>query len=172
MTPKGRLPMPKKDDLLAVAFTDVNGNDKYNENKDTLIAALVDTNDDDRVSAGDTIQFGSYPSVFGGTYTGDDYVIRTTDTVTFSDSAVQVTTVDGQAVRWSADLDSEEFFTAVAGSTQFETFLRDGIAESIPDDEIQAHPNVPGGLAQPDTLVTELVFQPGDDPFLDVLILV
>jgi hypothetical protein len=70
--------MAKSDDLLAVAFTDVNGNDKYNPHKDTLIAALVDTNHDGIVSAGDTIQFGSYPSVVGGTYTGDDYVITGT----------------------------------------------------------------------------------------------
>jgi hypothetical protein len=32
-----------KSDLLAVAFTDLNGNDKYNKGKDALIAALVDT---------------------------------------------------------------------------------------------------------------------------------
>ena len=53
--------MPKSD-LLAVAFTDVNGNDKYNAGKDTLIAALVDTNKDGVVSVGDTIQWGEIPS--------------------------------------------------------------------------------------------------------------
>ena len=37
--------MPR-DNLLAVAFTDLNGNDKYNPGKDALIAAIVDTNND------------------------------------------------------------------------------------------------------------------------------
>jgi hypothetical protein len=159
--------MAKSDDLLAVAFTDVNGNDKYNPHKDTLIAALVDTNHDGIVSAGDTIQFGSYPSVVGGTYTGDDYVITGTDTITVTDSSVRVDTGQ-QAVSWSANLDQEVFSTTVVGSTQFETFLRDGIDASVPDDEIQAR-SIPGGLAQPDTFVVELADRPGDQPFLDVL---
>src|SRR5262245_9545341 len=49
-----------KPDILAVAFTDVNGNDKY-DGKDKLIAAVVDTNHDETVSPNDTIQFGTYP---------------------------------------------------------------------------------------------------------------
>ena len=48
--------MPR-DSLLAVAFTDLNGNDKYNPGKDALIAAIVDTNNDNTVSVGDTIKW-------------------------------------------------------------------------------------------------------------------
>jgi hypothetical protein len=50
-----------KDDLLAVAFTDLNGNDKYNPGKDTLIAAR-DTNNDNTASIGATV-VGSYPAI-------------------------------------------------------------------------------------------------------------
>ena len=59
-----------KDALLAVAFTDLNGNDKYNPGKDTLIAALVDTNNDNTASVGDTIVWGTYPAIPDGSASG------------------------------------------------------------------------------------------------------
>src|SRR5262245_57631831 len=61
--------MPSSD-LLAVAFTDLNGNNKYNPGKDTLIAALWDTNNAGVVSVGDTIQWGTYPAIPDGSASG------------------------------------------------------------------------------------------------------
>ena len=61
--------MPR-DNLLAVAFTDLNGNDKYNPGKDALIAAIVDTNNDNTVSVGDTIEWGTYPEITDGSASG------------------------------------------------------------------------------------------------------
>jgi hypothetical protein len=73
--------MPKAD-LLAVAFTDLNGNDKFNPGKDTLIAALVDTNNDGTVNVGDTVVFDTYPRIpdgsesgIGGTFNGVDQTV-------------------------------------------------------------------------------------------------
>jgi hypothetical protein len=155
-----------------VAFTDVNGNDKYNAGKDTLIAALVDTNNDHTVSVGDTIHWGTYPSVIGGTYTSPD------DTITafelFDDAsgtAVRVTTADG-TVSWGAGVNAEQFSTVVTATfpNVFESFLRDSFTQDPPD-EIQVDPTTPApGPGLPNTQVVEIGEQPGDQAFLDVYI--
>src|SRR5262245_45840280 len=62
---------------LAVAFTDVNGNDKF-DGKDKLIAGLVDTNKDHTASVGDTVTWGTYPHLSGneaGAYLADDATV-------------------------------------------------------------------------------------------------
>src|SRR5690242_4520654 len=60
---------------LAVAFTDVNGNHTFEANTDKLIAAVVDTNRDNVIDAGDTLRFGTYQhldSTHAGTFTAGD----------------------------------------------------------------------------------------------------
>src|SRR5262245_14756409 len=67
-----------KDKILAVAFTDLNGNDKYNAGKDELIAALVDTDGSGSATIGDTITFGTFPRLDGqqaGTFLAADATV-------------------------------------------------------------------------------------------------
>jgi hypothetical protein len=64
--------------LFAVAFTDTNGDHKYEEGTDKLIAAVVDANHDGTLDAGDKIEWGTYPTSLGdgsgprGTFTSPD----------------------------------------------------------------------------------------------------
>src|SRR5262249_1767486 len=51
------VPQPPPPSILAVAFTDQNGNHTYEAGTDLLIASLLDTNNDGIVSAGDTIHW-------------------------------------------------------------------------------------------------------------------
>src|SRR5262245_49137534 len=101
--PERRFPMPK-DDFLAVAFTDLNGNHKFNPRKDLLIAALVDTNNDNMPSVGDTVLWGTYPAIpdgsesgTGGLYTSLDGTV--TEVTTLTDFTLQVTTASGR-ISW------------------------------------------------------------------------
>jgi hypothetical protein len=163
--------MPKSD-LLAVAFTDLNGNDKYNPGKDTLIASLEDTNNDHVVSVGDTIHWGTYPAIpdgsasgTGGTFTSADDTV--TNVLLDDNTGVVVETAAG-TVNWFADPNLEEFFT-LDNNGGIESHLRDSI-NFIATDEVLANPNVLGpGL--PNFEVGTSAFQLGDQAFLDVLIL-
>src|SRR5262245_55612613 len=88
--------------LLAVAFTDVNGNDTYNPGKDMLIAALQDTDLSGSVTLGDTVIFGSYPHLNGheaGTFQGAD--TTAINVIAATDSAVVVGVAGDSFVGWS-----------------------------------------------------------------------
>src|SRR5262245_50516977 len=105
-----------KSDLLAVAFTDLNGNHKYNAGKDTLIAALVDTNHDGVVSVGDTVHWGTYPKLpdgsnsgVGGIFTSPDLTVTSIGS-TNSSTQVGVGTANGSVV-WVATPNAEQFLT-------------------------------------------------------------
>src|SRR5262245_34220480 len=130
-----------KTDLLAVAFTDLNGNHKYNSGKDMLIAALVDTNQDGVPSVGDTIHWGTYPNALGGSYTSPDdtiTAIEVTDNPSFT--RVLATTAEG-TVGWFVAGDREEFATFLP-AVAIESLLRDSFTDFV--DEIQTNPSVPG----------------------------
>jgi hypothetical protein len=162
-----------KDNLLAVAFTDLNGNDKYNPGKDTLIAALVDTNNDNTASTGDTVVWGLYPAIPDGSEsgTGGKYtslVTTVTDAFLF-DFGVKVDTALG-SVTWVSSPNEE----------QFATFDSDGIVESLLVDTINQAP-----FASDDTILADTTVigaglpsdpagvsnhQLGDQAFLDVLL--
>ena len=91
-----------KDKFVAVAFTDVNGNGKFNANGDALIAAVVDTNNDKTVSVGDTVTFGTFPHLNGtqaGTFEGADTIITSVTLAT--DTEVEVGVADG-TIEWRA----------------------------------------------------------------------
>jgi hypothetical protein len=157
-------------DVLAVAFTDRNGNHTYEPGTDKLIASLLDTNHDHVVSVGDRIHFGSYPTsadVDGprGHFKGHDLFVEAVDFA--SSSVVEVQTALG-SVSW-ADIEGTRAFESFATATA------DGVAFSAidrvnPGDLIFADPSVQGpGL--PDTPV-DAFGAPGNQGFLDVLIFV
>jgi hypothetical protein len=162
--------MPKSD-LLAVAFTDLNGNDKYNPGKDTLIAAIVDTNNDGIVSVGDTVQFGTYPLIpdgsesgTGGTYLAFDRTITQVDFT--SSTAVQVETGTVGSVGFFATPNEETFRTT---GLALESELNDSINFLTVPDTIFTNTTALGPGA-PNTDIDVSALQPGDQAFLDVFI--
>jgi hypothetical protein len=161
---------PEFADVLAVAFTDQNGNHTYEPGTDTLIASLLDTNNDHVVSVGDRIHWGTYPTsadVDGprGNFTGPDLLVE--DVSFASSSVVELQTALG-SVSW----------LHIEGARPFEIFstaTTDGVAFSaldrtLPGDSIFADPSVQGP-GQPDTPVNSFG-APGNQGFLDVLIFI
>ena len=161
-----------KEKFLAVAFTDLNGNDKYNPGKDTLIAAVADTNNDNTVSVGDTIQWGTYPAIPDGTASGTGGIFLNpdstiTDVVVANDSLVFVDSAGG-SVEWAASPNVVEEFATI-GFTGLESHLVDSINLTTADDLIFADPDV-FGPGHPNMLVDVTTHQLGDQAFLDVWI--
>src|SRR5262245_35034523 len=164
--------MPSSD-LLAVAFTDLNGNNKYNPGKDTLIAALWDTNNDGVVSVGDTIQWGTYPAIpdgsasgTGGIYTQILFTTVTAVNPVFDPNLlVSVQTTAGTVI-WAANPNAEAFSTN--GPFGLESSLVDSI-NLLLEDRILTTTTAPGpGL--PNTNLDVHTLQSGDQAFLDVWI--
>ena len=155
-------------DVLAVAFTDRNGNHTYEPGTDKLIASLLDTNHDHVVSVGDRIHFGSYPTsadVDGprGHFRGHDLFVEAVSSA--GDGVVEVQTALG-SVSW-AHVEGTRAFDqfATAGGDSFR-----GLDRTNPGDLIFADPSVQGpGL--PDTPV-DAFGAPGNQGFLDVLIFI
>jgi hypothetical protein len=157
-----------KEKFLAVAFTDVNGNDNYNPGKDVLIAALQDTDLSGSVTLGDTVIFGDYPRLDGsiaGTLLGPDTTITRVDVATSTDVLVGV--ANGN-IDWFAGPGGELFFTQTA-SFASELFLSDGIFSAGAVDIVSADSSV-SGPAGPNTDVNETTPRLLDQPFLDVFI--
>jgi hypothetical protein len=70
-------PPPPAATALAIAYTNVDGIDGYDEaGGDVLIARLEDTNDDGVVSVGDAVVTGQYPEDFAATTFGSFAVTR------------------------------------------------------------------------------------------------
>ena len=156
-----------KDKFLTVAFTDLNGNGKFNANGDALIAAVVDTNHDKIVSVGDTVTFGTYPHVNGtqaGTFQGADAIITS---VTDATSTQVLVSVGDDTIEWRAQPEVETFRTTDGGNTESSFF--DGIVAGTKADQIFVDSAV-NGPGLPDTTVVESTLRVGDDGFLDVLI--
>src|SRR5262245_27984120 len=136
-----------KDKFLAVAFSDLNGNDNYNPTQDVLIAAIVDTNHDRTVSVGDTVQFGTYPQIadginsgHGGTFNGTDQTI--TSVVLPNSTSVVVSTAGG-SMSWTADADLQHFQTLSTGG-QTESSLVDYLQSTTAQDLIFVDSSVSG----------------------------
>jgi hypothetical protein len=161
--------MPR-DALLAVAFTDLNGNDKYNPGKDTLIASLVDTNNDNIVSVGDTIHWGTYPAIPDGSESGTGGVFLSSDStveeVLRADSTGVLVDTAGGLVEWfDAPISFEEFLTQ--GQLGVGVQLVDANNLLQVEDAIFVNPSLASpGL--PNTAVNETASQLGDQAFLDV----
>jgi hypothetical protein len=153
--------------ILAVAFTDLNGNDKF-DGKDALQSAVVDTNGDNKIDVGDTVQFGTFPLHLDGTGVGHFLEKSETITQVFQDSPndVLVSVADGNIV-WSTDATQQNWSTATGFGGQLGIGIGDAITANF-NDTIEAHAGVGPGM--PDSTVAESAFQPGDQPFLDVFI--
>jgi hypothetical protein len=155
-------------EFLAVAWTDVNGNHNFDPNKDGLIAALVDTNNDHVVSVGDTVTFGTYPHLNGtqaGTFLGADTPVTS---VQQADSTQVLVSVADGTIQWRNTVVQD--LQVTDGNNNFEAVVFDGIAVGTKADETLADLAV-NGPADPDTAVLEFIaFRPGDDGFIDVFI--
>jgi hypothetical protein len=106
---------PEFADVLAVAFTDQNGNHTYEPGTDTLIASLLDINNDHVVSVGDLIHWGTYPTTIDvdgprGNFTGPDLLVEGVGSA--SSSGVEVQTALGN-VAW-AHVEGARAFDAFA----------------------------------------------------------
>jgi hypothetical protein len=166
---------PEFANVLAVAFTDQNGNHTYEPVKDTLIASLLDTNRDGVVSVGDTIHWGTYPTTFDGSgprgnFTGPDELVQAVDFV--GSGGVDVQTALGD-VAWTHTGFEALLMTAPGFPPPTDAFIRDDL--TLPDlsfrDLIFADPSVQGP-GHPDTPVAIDLEQLGNQGFIDVLILI
>jgi hypothetical protein len=159
---------PEFADVLAVAFTDQNGNHTYEPGTDTLIASLLDTNNDHVVSVGDRIHWGTYPTTADvngprGNFTGPDLLVEGVGSA--SSSGVEVQTALGN-VSWAHVEGTRAFdLFATAGGDSFLALDR-----TLPGDLLFADPSVQGP-GQPDTPV-DTFGAPGNQGFLDVLIFI
>jgi hypothetical protein len=164
--------MPKQKPL-AVAYIDEDGDGKFHWNKDTVIAAVYDTNNDKVISLGDTLTFGEYPThldglgAYGTFHPAGDYTI---ESVYLDTGYVQVGVLDPDTGYLS--------YTIFQNYPNYESFSTPGVAlydnhTSLGSDYIIAT-SVEDGAgfpAFPDTTVAyQPEPQPGDDPFLDVYI--
>ena len=161
---------PEFADVLAVAFTDQNGNHAYEPGTDTLIASLLDINNDHVVSVGDRIHWGTYPTssdVDGprGNFTGPDLLVEGVSSA--SSSGVQVETALG-SVSWAHNEGTRAFdLFATAEGNSFS-----GLDRTLVGDLLFADPSVQGP-GQPDTPVDTFGSNPlGNQGFLDVLIFI
>jgi hypothetical protein len=169
-------------EFLAIAFTDMNGNHKFNPGKDTLIAALVDTNKDNAVSVGDTVQWGTYPAIpdesasgIGGTYTSPDSTVTGVAAVgiTFVEVATALGPIFGGfdfgTILWRADPNLEQFLSAFPSGVR-ESHMFDSITETGSEDLIDVEANT-FGPGQPSMSVDHVSTpQLGDQAFLDVFL--
>src|SRR5262245_51106388 len=159
--------MPSSD-FLAVAFTDLNGNHKYNAGKDTLIAALVDTNHDGVPSIGDTVHWGTYPAILDGSASGVGGKYLSPDSlvlgVTISSTFIEARTAGG-TVDWFKSPNLEGFITSSPMQPVPESSLTDSINFLTTEDRIFT---TPGNVGQPNQPLDVHTLQPGNQGFLDV----
>jgi hypothetical protein len=150
--------------FLAVAFTDENGNHKYNPGKDALIAGVQDTNHDKTVSVGDTIVFGTYPHLDG------------TQAGTFTQTSAGISgVIIGPGVLHVESGTNDLFWITPTSDAAHEVLDTDGV-RIIDETERgldEVHVSGVGQIGLPDTTpVNESLQQLGDQGFLDVLIFV
>jgi hypothetical protein len=166
--PPHPLPPPNPNNTLAVAFTDVNGDGKFQANTDKLIAAVVDTNNDKTIDAGDTVQFGTYPLHVDGTGSGNfTHATEQITAVLAANSANVVVETPEGFVQWvpiSAQSDSESFQTGPTPGTTPDSLFFDEPQNQI----IQVTANL--GPGAPDTNAADSGGQLANQPFLDVFI--
>src|SRR5262245_35729451 len=167
----------KAKDVLAVAFTDLNGNHEFDPNKDALIAAVIDTDKSGTVTPGvDIVMFGTYPHLDGtqaGSYQHDDSVIASivTHTSTLLEVTVADPVVDG-TISWQADPALERFHTQITPNAP-ESVFQDTISTLLLSEDIAFATRILDGPGLPNNPIAELTLpgaQPGDQPFVDIFI--
>jgi hypothetical protein len=165
---------PEFADVLAVAFTDQNGNHTYEPGTDTLIASLLDINNDHVVSVGDRIHWGTYPTTFDvngprGNFTGPDELVTSVEVA--NSFQVSVQTALGFVVWVDQPTGKQQFETGNATSN-FSVSLGDvGVGDPRDTDHIFVDPGQQGP-GHPDTPASIALALPGNEGFLDVLILI
>jgi hypothetical protein len=153
--------------LLAVAFTDQNGNHTYEPDTDLLIASLTDTNNDEVVSVGDTIHWGTYPTTFDGTGARGTFTISESLVTSVDDADENFVNVETEfgRVEWNILPWAHEFVLLIAGDS---LLIRDHTADTVFDDVLSAEDPAIGGVPWNNPVDTRLV-QEGDQGFIDVL---
>ena len=157
--------------ILAVAWTDLDGDGVFNAKTDALIAAVQDTNQSGTIDPGDTVVYGTYPLHVDGT-AGRGTFTQASETITGAtfDALNQretVTTATGNVVFQHAD-DNEFFETHIGDGSVQGILIVDGV-NSGGEDHVRVEQPLAGPGA-PDTTVNIAADQFGDQPFLDVFI--
>ncbi len=159
---------PPTEDVLAVAYTNVDGIDGYDETADVLIAQLIDTNTDDVPSAGDTVVTNRYPLDFAAATFGTFQVTTHTVASVSSNSSNYLNVLDAAGSQFIWASDPVEQYAEQVGFGFGTVNVHDGPATYA--DLIWATLAAPSA---PDTaLLIETPDTTGDDPFVDVDILV
>ena len=163
---------------VAIAYSDMNGNHAFDAG-DVLVARLADTNGDRRVSPGDTITMGRYPTKQNpGPADFADWGVAShvVSTVTRATSdTVRVTTTAGGQHEWRLrgaphlDVYEESLVGDIAAYSGFADKPDTAPKLSIVFDELSTHPDSP---SRPITVIEFTQTEgTGDDRFLDVEIL-
>lgn len=160
-------------DLLAVAFTDMNGNHTYDAG-DVLILALVDTSRDGVPSAGDTVIADQYPLDCTASGLGNFGVTSLDATSAQATGGTVVALAGGTTFTWSPIGTEPQTGSGVervvwnVGGLGFNHFLQDDTTSQSPSDGLY----VPAGdnVLAPDAPIEPVLdcFDATDDSFLDI----
>jgi uncharacterized repeat protein (TIGR01451 family) len=153
--------------VIALAFTNLDGEPGYNPGEDVLIAELVDTDLSGSASAGDTVITNQYPTSLSAPFSFGNFTVtsHTLTSASATSSLVSVSGPDG-TFKWHSDNGFEGYEEYILdSSTNFAGFL-DNARPGV--DEIGVDTTSP---SQPDTAVpVDLNGFEADDPFVDVII--
>lgn len=167
-------PQPPGVTLLAVVYTNVDGQDGYDPDVDLLIAQFEDTDNDGVPSVGDVIRTNQYPLdqndvTGGGTFQETQHTITALGPGDYTTERLGLFSVDtdtgtDQEFRWVSGTAGELFYEVAEPPVVFSTFF-DMIAVGGSSDNMKVELGSP---SQPDTAATPNdLDRPGDDPFID-----
>ena len=153
--------------VFAIAYTNLNGQDGFQEGADVLIAKLIDGNNDGEVSVGDKIITNQYPIDFQanafGTFGVQNHVVD----VVFGVNSININLAsNGTSFSWigSGDRDNYAETTTINNSPTITQIFDDISSPFI--DRISANSST---LSNPQTEFPSIFLnRPGDDGFIDV----
>ena len=149
--------------VFALAYSNINGVDGFQEGTDVLISKLVDTNGDGEVSAGDTIIMGQYPANFEANAFADFDLKEHVVTKVIGNDQYQINVIAGGAsISWIASPDLEKYIELLNFRT-VEIF--DNLSSRFSDTLVADTDS----LSQPQqAIVRTNKGLPGDNSFIDV----
>ncbi|MFL5724235.1 MAG: hypothetical protein ACJ78H_12680, partial [Chloroflexota bacterium] len=157
--------------VLAIAWTDVDGNHTYESAVDTLIAELVDSDEDGVASTGDTVIADRYPlnadaSRFGA------FLLKSETVTSVEDVGFGVNvTIPSGVISWQ-HFSTVEGLQFAAGNGSGNPVLLDGTNSDLDctGDASDAVIVEVGGTLHPDTNAEDFVCDHADNRFIDVLV--
>jgi hypothetical protein len=156
--------------VLAIAWTDLNGNHTYEAKEDRLIAELLDADEDGVASEGDTVVADRYPlDAVASDFGAFQLTSETVTNVHAVGSGVLVDIPSG-VIAWQ-HLPAFEGLQFGSGDGVNRVLL-DGINPNVdcPDDAADVVTVRVGGTLHPDTNADDLACDGEDNGFLDVMV--